>query len=49
MNLCVKGIDFASLYDFSSGLWNCSNGVECFFLLNNIKASMAKQFKDRLM
>ena len=31
MYLFVRGIDFAFVYDFSSGFWNCSyTGIFCF-------------------
>jgi len=33
MHLCVKGIDFASVYNFSVGFWNCFNSVVFFFSL----------------
>ena len=33
MYLCTKGIDFASFYDFSTGLWNCSDSVALFVFL----------------
>jgi len=29
--LCVRGIDFASFYDFSIGFWNCSDSVVFFY------------------
>ena len=33
MYICVKGIDFASFYDFCIGFWNCSDSVVfCVFL-----------------
>jgi len=31
MYLCVRGIDFASFYDFAIGLWNCSDSVVFLF------------------
>ena len=31
--MCTKGIDFASFYDFSTGLWNCSDSVALFVFL----------------
>jgi hypothetical protein len=38
MYLCVKGIDFDSLYDFGIWFWNCSDNVVffVFILLQNI-------------
>jgi len=41
MYLGVKGIDFASFYDFSIWYWNCSYSVVIFvlhFIVNNILA-----------
>ena len=39
--VCVRGIDFASWYDFSSGFWNSSDSVVYFvfhfFTINNNK------------
>ena len=29
LNMCVRGIDFASFYNFSIGFWNCFDS-ECF-------------------
>jgi hypothetical protein len=29
--LCVRGIDFVSYYDFSIGVWNCSDSIVFFF------------------
>ena len=28
MYMCVRGIDYASFYDFSIRFWHCSNRVE---------------------
>jgi hypothetical protein len=28
--LCLRGIDFASFYDFSIGIWKCSDSVVLF-------------------
>jgi hypothetical protein len=33
MYLCAKGIEFASSYNFSMGLWNCSDSVALFVFL----------------
>jgi hypothetical protein len=27
MDLCAKGIEFDSFYDFAIGVWNCSDSV----------------------
>ena len=32
MYMCVIVIDFISFYDFSNGVWNCSDGVVLFFI-----------------
>ena len=33
---CVKGIDFASFYDFDIGFWNCSNSM-VFLVFHSIQ------------
>ena len=33
MYFCAKGIEFASFYDFSIGLWNCSDSEASFVFL----------------
>jgi hypothetical protein len=32
-NMCVRCIDFTSVYDFSSWIWNCSDSVLFFVLI----------------
>ena len=36
MYLCARNVNFASFYDFSIKFWNCSYGVDFFFLNNCI-------------
>ena len=32
MDLCVRGLDFASFYDLDISFWNCSDSVVLFLL-----------------
>ena len=52
MHLCVGGIDFASFYDFSVGIWNCYDNVlfifGFFILLPKLKNSPLKVLTESL-
>jgi hypothetical protein len=43
MYLCVWGVDFASIIDFSIGIWKCSVSV-VIFVFNFIYAFMMEAF-----
>jgi hypothetical protein len=40
--MCVIVIDFISFYDFSNGVWNCSDGV-VLFVIYTTKTTTNKQ------
>jgi hypothetical protein len=42
MYLCVRGIDFASFYDFSIVFWKCSHSVIFFSSLYSSSFSLVK-------
>ena len=42
MYMCVIVIDFISFYDFSNGVWNCSDGV-VLFVIYTTKTTTSKQ------
>ena len=49
MYMCVIVIDFISFYDFSNGVWNCSDGVVLFviYTTTNNNKQTNKQKKKR--
>ena len=46
MYVCVRGINFASYYDFDIWLWNCSHSFVFHFIIEKICLKVSNNYKS---